>query len=196
MSSGAQKRRRPASQFDDDRPLVPDGDQHREYREKRNRRIVLDLLVFLGISAVISLIAVVVLWQLDVFSSGKWDESSPKNVVFVKSLQSLNQLLHNSTVPHIIAIYSESCPSCKRMRAPFLNIAETFASKPVRFVGVKAENHDFATLFTEWKVNVVPTVLFLQPASNTPIFYEGGASKSTLNKFVTTQLQNISATIS
>ncbi len=193
MSTGAQKRRRPASQLDDDSLLVPEGDPHREYREKRSRRLILDFLVFLGISAVVSLIAVVVLWQLGVFGSGKWDQSSPSNVVFVDSLQSLNKLLDNTTVPHVIAIYSESCPSCKRMRAPFLKVAESFAGEPARFLGIKAENHEFAELFTKWDVTVVPTVAYLPPAAATPKFYKDGASESALGEFVAAQLRKTDA---
>lgn len=186
---GAQKRRRPASQLEGARPYVPDGDPYREYRAKQSRQLIVNLMVFLLILGIVSLIAVIVLWQLDMFSSGKW-ETKNSNVIFVKSLQHLNNVLTDSSLPHIIAIYSESCPSCKRMRAPFLSVAKSFSHrKNVRFVAVKADNREFMVLFIKWDVNVVPTILYLPSTSTaTPVFYQGGSSVETITDFVNSHL--------
>ncbi len=152
-----------------------------------------DSVVILGILGLTVAICVAILSSSGVLGSGVWTNSAGSRVLLVADTEAWKEALSNAPGPIVVVFYSESCPSCKRMRAPFL--ATSRAISDVTFVAVDATRMD--ELSAEFKIEFVPTVFFLrgrQAIHANQVVYEGGTSTSKLKDFVRQQLKAVKET--
>ena len=193
VSTGtAQRRIRIPPSATDDTYTAHVNDPHAEYRARRSRKIVREFAFFVIALSTVAFVAFVVFWALGALGEVHWEEDTEgSNVIFPHTLKSWNKLIeaYNSSV--VLVIYSEGCPSCKRMKAPFVKTARAMVDRPVMFVGVNANKHEFAPLFHQYGVEMVPTILFLNP-KRTIFPYPGGANAKKIQAFVSNNLEKAS----
>lgn len=102
----------------DERNTASANDPHAEYRARRSRKIVREFASFVVALSTAGGVAFVVFWSLGALGEVRWDESedSNPNVILPHTLQQWNLLIQASNPSVVLAIYSEGCPSCKRMK--------------------------------------------------------------------------------
>lgn len=194
-ATGRAHRRMRVSPPSDGRSTAPRvGDPHAEYRAIRSRKIVREFAVFVVALSTVACVAFIVFWSLGVLGEVDWEEEAT-NVAFPDTLKQWNALIQPSASSKIknrsvvLVVYSDGCPSCKRMKAPFVQTARRMVDYPVDFVAVNANKGVFGPLFLKYGVEMVPTILFLNPKRN--IFpYHGGPHANKIQEFITTNLAN------
>lgn len=168
------------------------GDPHREYRATRSKQLIRELAVFLLILGVVAALSSLILWQIGVLGPGKWDTMQAKavRIEFPTHLDEFETMKRGANSPLLVAIYSESCPGCKRMRIPFLTAAARLSEHRIRFAAINVAIHEFAPLFEALNVKHIPTLLYFGVDEQQPIEYSGSSSASAIHKFVLKQSDN------
>lgn len=163
---------------------TPDAQSRRPRREHFIRQAKREGLFLFNILSVTAVVSVTVLWFMGVLGSGKWDSDPKSPVKFITQRQEWDTVLRESAKPVLLAFYSESCPSCKRMRSPFLDAASDPECASVQFVAINAASAEMSQLADTMNIQHVPSLLYFSTASAKPILYKGAASQSKLVSFV------------
>lgn len=189
VSTGRAHRRMRIPRSADERYTAPVNDPHAEYRASRSRKLVREFTVFVAVLSTVGCVALAVFWSFGLLGEVHWEEENAvaSTIVFPDTLKQWNTLLQTTNRSVVLVVFSEGCPSCKRMKAPFLKTAQNMADYPVQFVGVNANKGEFGPLFHQYGVEVVPTILFLNP-KRTIFPYPGGANADKIQKFVSDNL--------
>lgn len=184
----SQPERRPTTRRPTDPQTVdPKRPQQQPPTTKLSESYVLGCI--LGATAILT---IAYLRWLGIFGPGEWtSEDELSRVTFLT--QGRDEFLHfmqqHNDKPTVFAFYSDTCPACKHMRAPFL---ECSAQVPdAHFVALNVKhNRDFAL---ELGLKAIPTVYFLGPQQplDDRVEYTGKASIAELRTFVRDQTHRI-----
>jgi thiol-disulfide isomerase/thioredoxin len=144
-------------------------------------RDVYALAVMFGVTAVLTCL---VLWWMDLFSTGVWENEGNSRVHFLTGTPDvMTEFLEARPTDKVaFAFYSTTCPHCKRMRAPFLNASHAFPG--VTFIAIDASQS--MELADKYQIDAVPAVMFMPIARRPDRFatYPGPPNFDELQKYL------------
>lgn len=143
------------------------------------------------------MLSVIILWHMDIFGGGEWKPTAGSRVhllprsVTPKMFTNFLETRPDNKV--VFVFYTRTCPSCKRMRTPFMEVSADFPE--VTFVAIDAS--ESRELASQYKVTSVPRVLFMPVVrrADRVTWYEGGARRSELKSYIEKQIHDADVVI-
>lgn len=153
-----------------------------------------EMQVLLGSVLTTVIVVLLLCYNLDILSSGKWNLSTDVKIVdsHLTRRRMTDELVEDINRPYVVVFYSETCLGCKRIKRPYYQIAHEF--NDINFYAVPAKMEDNKELVSEFEISFVPALYVVTKASGDVqrILYDGKPKYEDIKVFLKKYIGQIS----
>lgn len=153
-----------------------------------------EMQVLLGTVLTTVIVVILLCYNFDILSSGKWNLSPDVKIVdsHLTRRRMTDELVEDINRPYVVVFYSETCLGCKRIKRPYYQIAHEF--NDINFYAVPARMEDNKDLISEFELSFVPALYVVTKASGDVqrVLYDGKPRYNEIKVFLEKYIGQIS----